>query len=485
MGYRDLREFLSRLDAEGEVQHVTREVDWNLEMGAIIRHAYDLKAPAPLFENVKDYPGGTRVVGGSMAMSRKPKAPYARLALAFEMDTESPPVEIMEEYLRRKRNPLKPIRVATGPCKENVQVGGEVDLYKFPAPFLHEGDGGRYIGTWHVIITKDPDSGWVNWGIYRLMIHDRYTLGGIFSPQQHMGIHFYQKSEPRNRPLEFAVALGSEPITPLMGGVRLPAGVNEADIVGAVRREPLEVVKCETVDLEVPATAEIVIEGELVPKERREEGPFGEYTGYMGGMRAPRPVYRVKAVTHRTDPILPVCCEGVPITDSHTVTMITKTVELLDDLRQRGFPIRMVWRPPEASGYVTVISTLVPYPNYPAYLANAVWGTKPGSSARFLIIVEEDVDPTDKDQVLWALATRCHPDRGIFKMPNAPGSALDPFLNPYERKHGLGAQVMFDCTWPKDWPQEAIPIKASFQSLWPKEIQEKVLRHWRDYGYGE
>ena len=113
MGYRDLREFLSRLEAEGEIQHVTRQVDWNLEMGAIIRHAYDLKAPAPLFENVKDYPSGTRVIGGSMAMSRKPKAPYARLALAFEMDLESSPLEIMEEYLRRKKSPLKPIRVAT------------------------------------------------------------------------------------------------------------------------------------------------------------------------------------------------------------------------------------------------------------------------------------------------------------------------------------------------------------------------------------
>lgn len=483
MAYPDLRKFLARLDEAGEIQHITREVDWNLEMGAVIRRAYDLKAPAPLFESIKGYPKGRRVIGGSVAMSRKSKAPYARLAMALEMDPESSPLAIMDEYVERRKSPMKPVRVSTGPCKENIQIGSEIDLFKFPAPFLHEGDGGRYIGTWHITITKDPDTGRVNWGMYRLMIHDRSTLGGIFSPQQHMGVHFYQKSESRNRPLEFAVALGTDPITTLMGAVRLPAGVSEADIAGAIRREPVEVVKCETVDLEVPAAAEIVIEGELIPHERREEGPFGEYTGYMGGMRAPRPIYKVKAITHRNDPILPVCCEGVPVTDSHTVTMITKTVELLVFLRERGFPIRMVWRLPETSGYITVISTHVPYPNYPAQLANAVWGVK--QSGTFLVIVDEDIDPTEKDQVLWALATRCHPDRGIFKMLNAPGSALDPFLSPHERTHGLGGHVLFDCTWPKDWKKDEIPIKASFDSLWPKEIQEKVLRQWRDYGYGE
>jgi 4-hydroxy-3-polyprenylbenzoate decarboxylase len=110
-----------------------------------------------------------------------------------------------------------------------------------------------------------------------------------------------------------------------------------------------------------------------------------------------------------------------------------------------------------------------------------VWGVK--QSGTFLIVVDEDIDPTEKDQVLWALATRCHPDRGIFKMPNAPGSQLDPYLNPYERSHGLGGHVLFDCTWPKDWKKDEIPIKAAFDSLWPKEIQENVLSRWRDYGY--
>jgi len=481
MAYRDLRQFLTRLDEAGEIQHVTREVDWNLEMGAIIRHAYDLKAPAPLFERIKGYPSGRRVIGGSMAMSRKPKAPYTRLALALEMNPESSPLEIMDEYIARRKNPIKPVLVRTGPCKENIQMGSEVDLFKFPAPFLHAGDGGRYIGTWHITITKDPETGWVNWGMYRLMIHDRNTLGGIFSPQQHMGIHFFQKSEPKNRPLEFAIAIGNEPLTTLMGAVRFPVGVSEAEMAGALRREPVELVKCETVDLEVPATAEVVIEGELVPHERRDEGPFGEYTGYMGGLRAPRPVYKVKAITHRTDPILTTCCEGVPVTDSHTVTMLTKTVEMLVFLRERGFPIRMVWRMPETSGYVTVVSTRVPYANYPSQLANAIWGTKqPG---KFLIVVDDDIDPTEKDQVLWALATRCHPDRGIFKMLNAPGSALDPFLDPDERELGLSGHVLFDCTWPKTWKKEEIPVKAAFDSLWPKEIQEKVLSQWRDYGY--
>ncbi|MEE8397497.1 MAG: UbiD family decarboxylase, partial [Desulfobacterales bacterium] len=167
-----------------------------------------------------------------------------------------------------------------GPCKEILMVGDEVDLYKFPSPLVHDGDGGRYISTFHIIATKDPDSGWVNWGMYRQMIHTKNTLGGLIAPAQHIGMMFRNKYEALNRPMEFAVAIGTEPITALVGGAGIPAGVNEVDIIGGIRVEPLDVIKCETVDLEVPATSEIVIEGEVKPHERKKEGPFGEYGGY-------------------------------------------------------------------------------------------------------------------------------------------------------------------------------------------------------------
>jgi 4-hydroxy-3-polyprenylbenzoate decarboxylase len=128
------------------------------------------------------------------------------------MKPESSVPDIIEEYIRRRRNPLKPILVSKGLCKENIQIGDEIDLFKIPAPMLHEGDGGKYISTWHTVITKDPDSDWVNWGMYRQMIHDKKTLGTSFYPFRHIGIHYYGKYEPNNRPMECAVVIGTFPI---------------------------------------------------------------------------------------------------------------------------------------------------------------------------------------------------------------------------------------------------------------------------------
>ncbi|MDP2661627.1 MAG: UbiD family decarboxylase, partial [Dehalococcoidia bacterium] len=232
----------------------------------------------------------------------------------------------------------------------------------------------------------------------------------------------------------------------------------------------------------VPATSEIVLEGEIWPDETREEGPFGEYTGYMGGERAPRPVGRVKAVTHRHNPILTVTCPGVPVEENATMRPLT-SAELLDDLRSRGFPVKMVARP-LVTPHLFAVSTKVPYAGYAKHLAAAVWGSPTaGRGAHMLIVVDEDVDVTDTDEVLWALSTRCHPDRGIFKMTGTSGNPLLPFLNLEERRHLSAAHVLFDCTWPKDWPKEAIPTKASFDVMWPKEVQDRVLDNWTEYGY--
>lgn len=161
------------------------------------------------------------------------------MALTLDMRPEATAVEIMAEYNKRCKNPIKPILVKDGPCKENICVGDDVDLFKFPSPLIHGGDGGRYIGTWHASITKDPDSGWVNWGMYRLMIHDKNMLGGLIIPNAHMGYHYFQKYEARNKPMPFAVALGMEPVSAVISATRLPQGINEADIVGALRGESL------------------------------------------------------------------------------------------------------------------------------------------------------------------------------------------------------------------------------------------------------
>jgi 4-hydroxy-3-polyprenylbenzoate decarboxylase len=481
MAYNDLREYIGALEAHEELTHVTKEVDANLEIGAIIRRGYDLRAPAPLFESIKGYPRGHKLMGGVVGPGTEKYGFFSRVALSFGLDPGISYGNLVEEYVRLRSRRVKPVLVKDGPCKENVRIGDQVNLFEFPAPYIHDGDGGQYIGTWHTIVTKDPDTGWINWGIHMLMLHDQRTMGGLLNPFQHIGLHFYQKHEARGKPMEFAVALGTEPVTPIMSVSHVPAGVNEVDVIGGIRGEPLPVIRCETVDLEVPATSEIVLEGIVAPGERREEGPFAEYTGYTAGGRLPLPVYHVKAITFRNDPILP--CNGVSANNGRIVVPVTRAGDLLTDLRERGFQIRMVYIPPEMVVHCIVLSARMLYPNYATVLAHAVWSTRVGSHTPYLIVVDEDIDPTRMSDVLWTLATRCHPDRGIHKVPNSPGHGLMPYLSEYEKRNFLGANVLFDCTWPKGWPKEQIPRKSTFESLWPKEVQDRVLAGWEEYGF--
>ena len=484
MAMQDLRDFLELLEKHGELTRVQEEVDWNLEMGAIIRRCYDIGAPAALFEKIKDYPQGFRALGAPMgASSRSGHSLYARTALALGLGPDTSAKEIMTYFLKRKEKPIKPSIVKSGPCKENILLGKEVDLLKFPVPLVHGGDGGRYIGTWHTVITKDPDSSWVNWGMYRLMVHDRSTMGCLFPLQQHIG-QMYQKYEARNEPMPAAVAIGGQPVIPIVSCAQLPPFVNEVDIAGGLQGEPVPLVKCETVDLEVPASAEIVLEGEVLPHERKVEGPFGEYMGYEAGKSSPKPIFRVNAITHRHDPILTFSNMGMPIHESQTTTALFKGAEIYAELKKLGLPVKGVFVPPYGVGHMAVVSTEIPFINFAKRVAHAVWSTKPGLFTYYIVVVEPDVDPTNMDEVLHAITTKCHPVNGIHSVPHIPGfPVLLPFLPPKERLLGDAAGVLFDCTWPKDWPEESIPIKATLKNLWPKEIQEKVLTKWDKYGF--
>jgi len=483
MNFLDLREYIDALESEGELVRISKEVDWDLELSAVIRRSYDLRAPAPLFENIKGYPRGYSILGAPVGLSSKPGRTLARLAISLGFPADATFTEIVEGCTAKRRGRLKPVIVDSGPCKENIFLGDQVNLLKLPIPFFHQGDGGRYIGTWHIVVTKDPDTGWVNWGMYRLMVIDERTMGCLLRPDQHIGAHYYQKYEPRGKPMEFAVAIGTEPVSSIIGAVRVPAGVDEADVVGGIRGKPIELVKCETVDLFIPSSSEIIIEGIVPPFKRKEEGPFGEYVGYLRRGSSPEPVFEVTALTHRNNPIQVHSCMGVPVDDSDVVTTVIRASDILDDLRQKGFPIKMVYLPPEAVGHLAVISTKVPFANFAKHLAFAVWGSTSGRTIWYLIVVDEDINPMNMDEVIWALTTRCHPGKGIFSTGSSWGIPLLPFLSQYEKDHYLGSQVLFDCTWPKDWPEETIPIKASFDQVWPKHIQDLVLKNWQEYGY--
>lgn len=489
MAYKDFREYIDALERAGELQRVKKEVDWNLEIGAITRRVQDLLAPAPLFENITGYPD-FRILSAPTSLSSRNM--YARIALAFGLPGDLSPKEIINHYVEGRKHPILPILVSKGSCQENILTGNEVDLYKLPAPLIHEGDGGRYLSTWHAVITKDPETGWVNYGMYRQMIHGKNTIGIPFLPGvEHWAIQ-HVKNIAKKKRTEVAVAIGAEPVTPIIAAAGVPVGTNEADVIGGLRGEPLELVKCETVDLEVPATSEIVLEGYIEPvdprggenEEAKQEGPFGEYPGYRSKTPVPALVMHVTAITHRNDPILTMSNMGVPVDDNAAIVSITGSGELLDELREKGLPITSVFFPPQGVAHFCAISSAIPFHAYPRDLSMHVWATRMGKMyGHMLMVTNEDVDVTDLTQIMWALTTRVHPERGIWVLPKTLVSPLIPWASLEERKKMMGAKVLFDATWPLDWPSDWVPEVASFQKLWPKEIQNKVLNCWEEYGF--
>ncbi len=476
MPFKDMREFIAKLEEEGEVQRIDEDVDWNLEAGAMARRSNEQGLPAPFFQKVKDFPDGYRIFASPLGSHR-------RIAIAMDMDPDTHPKELIQEYIRRKQQPIKPILVSNAPCKENIHVGDEVDLLEFPVPMVHDGDGGRYIGTFHLVSVKDLESDWVNWSMQRNMVHNKNTIGIEASSHTHFGTIYTQGYEPKGGLMDVAIAIGVEPVSAFCAATSVPYGISESDIAGGIRGAPVELVQCETVDLAVPATAEIVIEGEVRPHERMDEGPFGEYTGYVATLRGPRPAIHVKAVTHRNNPILTMTCEGVPTTDTHAITSITKSAELLEALRARGLPITGVYVPPQSCAMCPVVAVKPPFANVAGEIAHVIWATRIGRTTPYIIVVQDDVDPFDLSQVFHALITKCHPYRGITRLEHAVGQLYFPWENEHERQYLMGARAYFDCTWPVDWKPSVVPRKSSFEKVYPLEVQQKALAKWHKYGY--
>lgn len=489
---KSLREYLDQLKAIGELQEIDAEVDWNLEMGAIIRRSYELRAPAPLFNRIKGIEPGFRVLGAPAGVSRQRGLELARIALSLGLPARATAQEIIEALTEAHRKPpIPPRRVANGPCKENKLLGKDVDLWRLPTPLIHDGDGGRYLNTWGTIVVQTPDRKWTNWSISRIMVIGKNTMTGIVIPRQHLGM-IYDMWKARNQPMPYALALGTEPVIPFVSGMPLDENVNEADFIGGYLGEPVEVIDCETVDLQVPATSEIVIEGTLSLTETAIEGPMGEYSGYLSpGGGSPRPVYHVSAMTYRNDPILPVVAAGEPIEENHTCWGLAISAQILWELRSQGFPITMCFCPFQSAAHWFVITVAGSYrqrytrTQFVKELGAALFRTRSGSFLPKVIVLEDDIDSANLDEVVWAFATRCHPERDTFLFPGEGMLPLVAYLSPEERNLARGTKVIYNGLPPDDLPPEQIPRRSSFRYLWPPEIQEKVVKNWKHYGYSD
>jgi 4-hydroxy-3-polyprenylbenzoate decarboxylase len=488
---KSLREYIEVLKTLGELQEVDKEVDWNLEIAAITRRCYETGAPAPLFNTIKEAEKGFRVLGASAGISRQDGHYLSRVAVSLGLDPGATGREIILALADARTRPgIAPKRVESGLCKENILFGDDVDLFRFPTPLMHEGDGGRYFNTLGTIVVQSPDKKWTNWSIARIMIVDKNRMTGIVHPLQHVGMVHKMWSDI-GKPTPFALVQGCEPFLPFVSGMPLPPFLNEGDYTGAYFGEPVEVVKCETSDLEVPATAEIVIEGTISNTETAVEGPMGEYAGYMwSGPGIPQPVYNVTAMTFRNQPILPITVAGGPVDEDHTAWGLPLAAEALVQLREHGLPVTMTWVPLESAIHWLVVTVPKNWRqqinsaagDFCRKVGDVIFAAKFGPQMPKILVMNDDIDPTNLRELVWAFATRCHPGAGEIYFNKELVSPLVAFLRSSEKHSGNTTKVVYNCLPPDEW-EGSLPKRSAFCGSFPPEIQEKVLANWQAYGF--
>ncbi|MFQ5829271.1 MAG: UbiD family decarboxylase [Candidatus Methylomirabilia bacterium] len=473
MAHKDLRGFLAAIEASGDLITSHQEVDWDLEVCALGRLACERDAPAIMFPNVKDYGRGWRVLVNAIATWR-------RLAVAFGLPADTPVRQLYRTYAEREQKLIPPVMVTDGPCKEVVIPSDKVDLFDLPVPMVHEGDGGRYLGTWDLVVSKDANSGWVNWGMYRFMVHDERLLTGFPRPTSHLGKMFLEGYVPKRKSMPIAIAIGCDSLSHLAAAATFRIAGDEAELAGGLGEQPVELVKCGTSDLYVPASAEIVVEADVLPDRIAQEGPYGEYPGYRTGEMGHGICARVTAITHRRQPIFPIDTTGFKDSSS-IVTSISGAIAIQRRLEKHGVPVTAVYVPPEGGVHLTVVSVK----RGGTEIANKVVETLTARRALMskIIVVDDDVDVFNLAEVLHAFSTKCHPGTGIHVTRyEGRANTLTPCYSQAERIARSGATVAFDATWPPDWPVDAVPVRATFDSIYPAEVQQRVLGRWKSLG---
>ena len=446
MPYEDLREFIGALEKNGELIHVTEKVHWSYELAGWCRKTTDMgsNGPALLFENIEDYQEGYRVFTNGIGT-------YSKIAIALDLDPGTSPKEIIDVYASRLKNPIQPIIVSEGKVKENIHTGDDINLLEFPVPWWTPRDGGRYIGTWMGLVSKDPKTNIANAGLYRVMITDEKNAAIGFLPNSDMAAH-YSECERQNKPLEVAMVIGADETFVMAASTGFPLDVDEYAMAGALRNKAIELVKCETVDLEVPANAEIVVEGLVLPHERCLEGPFGEHPGYHGGDVRMRPIFHVTAITHRNNPILRGSLLGKPVCENHLLRNLVISGEALRMFHTNG-PTGVVGIncPPEGDSVLSCVISMKPrFVGHSRSVGRIMISSVIDRLLKYVVIVDDDIDPFDLGQVWWAIITRTQGSRDIEVLRYGSASRSDPSV---PKEHGeYTDKVIIDATKKLDYP---------------------------------
>jgi 4-hydroxy-3-polyprenylbenzoate decarboxylase len=375
--------------------------------------------------------------------------------------------------------PAKEIK--TGPVLENVVEGKDINLFNFPVPKFYAQDGGRYIGTAVFMVLKDPETGGINLGTYRMQALDEKTTG-VQILKGKRGDRIMKKYKKMGKKMPAAAVIGCDPLL-FLAGAAMVAKASEYDVVGTLRGEPVEIIKSDLTGLPIPATAEIVLEGEIDPENLKPEGPFGEYTGYYTDELKkviPKPALDVKRVLFRNNPILWATSVGRPVTDVHMLLAFTRNATLWTDLEKMEIPgIKSVYTPPESAGrFWVIISLQQMYPGHSMQAATAAISTSTGSyGVKGVIVVDDDIKADDISRVLWALSVRYNPLRGTEIIKRGRSTPLDPSLDPDSKF--ITSRIILDATIPFEWEEKPVEIKLS------EDVLAKVKSRWREYGFEE
>lgn len=467
---RDLREWIDAVDKMGELQRING-ADSYMEIGSIVElYQRRMGFPALLFDNIKGYSKGYRVLANSSTSVK-------RIAYSFGLSPESREKDLIMKWRKYLKGYelIPPKYVKKAPVLENVLTGKNINLHKFPAPFWHELDGGRYIATGSCVILKDPDSDWVNFGCYRSQVFDKKNITSVQISEGKQGFIIMNKYKAKGEVCPIAISCGQDPLLFMVSGMEIPYGMSEYDVVGGLAGEPVEVVKGPMTGLPIPAKAEIVIEGEIAPDELIDEGPFGEWGGYYGPMR-PKPLIKIKSILHRNDPIILGAMPRRPPCDDTYYRTFLRCAAVWDELEKAGVPgIQGVWAPEAGGGrFMLVISIKQMYPGHAKQAGLIASQCHAGAYVnRIVVVVDDDVDPYNMNDVIWALCTRTDPKDDVEILKRCWSSAADPMGYPVGAEVFNSRMVIDSCIpWERrsDFPK-CVGLSAA--------EKERTIKKWK------
>jgi 4-hydroxy-3-polyprenylbenzoate decarboxylase len=484
MKFRDIREFIAFLEQRGELRRIAIPVDPMLEISEITDRTIKSGGPALLFENPQGYdiPVLTNLFGSE-----------SRTAMALGLDSLEDVAEKVQSIIDLVQGPpqgmanklrtlgqlvnlasIRPRTVNNPPCQDVVLQGEDVDLYKFPILQCWPMDGGQYI-TLPLVITRDPETGVQNYGIYRMQVYDRRTTGMHWQTHK-VGAHHERVGRQLGLDrMDVAVALGGDPATIWTGSAPLPPDVDEMIVAGFLRDEGVALAKARTSDLMVPAEAEIVLEGHILLNEERLEGPFGDHTGYYS-MPDPYPVFHVTCITHRNRPIYPASVVGRPPSEDYWMGKVTERMFL--PLVRTILPEVVDMNMPAEGAFhnLVIVSMKKEYPGQARKVMHGLWGMGLMSLAKGIIVVDHFVDVQNVSEVAWRVASNMDPAQD-FVFTTGPIDDLDhaSATPKFGSKVGIDATAKMEPEGgrTREWPPDVVMSP---------EIKTLVDRKWADYG---